>query len=658
MRIVLPKLFFLLFFLSYVTIPLFAQADSLRAGEYYQAGEVHLLKGKTKKAINSFRKAVTANEELTAAWRGLGIAHELLESYDSTIVHYQKVLTLNPDFSRILYFELGQVFYRNGQYQQAINYFNQFEKLQARPLDNFGFNGEKEQQFEQEYLEKLPRSIRECKNALELQNFSNVTYIQNLGDSINTPNNEYFPYASNDQKLLFYTSSIPDRISKTAYNENLYFSHKEENWQKGEVVGAQITTTQNEGMSTFTRDGVTMIYTACQQEGILADGCDLRKAIMSGDSIMSIEQLDGWVNSESWESQAALSCDGNQLYFASNRKGGLGLTDIWTSQRLPNGTWSEPKNLGKNINTNGYEEAPFITNDGKTLFFSSTGHLGMGEQDIFMSHWNEKGYWEAAINLGPPINTAARELGFFLTSDNQTGYFASDKKEGFGGMDIYKFQIPNQFEVLPTTFVEGFVKDSITKEPVQVDIDTKTRGRIRTDKNGRFFFCLPAMEVFSISINEEGYFPAQKTTLIPNWDNQTLFPIDILLHPKIIAQPAKDTFLLPQKDTLEKAIQPIFYTVYFGFNDFGLSPRSTKLLDKLFASMETTSFRKVEIIGYADTRGDSDYNLDLSKRRAANVAKYLSLNGINSTELISLGKGEDSQFDQNRFNRRVEIRFQ
>jgi len=507
-------------------------------------------------------------------------------------------------------------------------------------------------------LENLPRSIQECKNALALLNFSNVSYIQNLGPSINTAQNEYFPYISNNQKLLFYTSNTFDKVTKKIYNENLNFSYNREEWQKGKIVDSLITTGKDEGMSTFTRDGRLMIYTACQQEGVLGNGCDLRKAVMLKDSVLSIETLEGPINSEFWESQAALSCDGNKLFFASNRKGGLGLTDLWISERQPDGNWGEPKNLGNSINTKGYEEAPFITNDGKTLFFSSTGHLGMGEQDIFMSHWNEKGYWESAINLGPPINTAARELGFFLTSDNKTGYFASDKKEGFGGMDIYKFEMPNQFEVAPSTFVEGFIKDSLTNAPIETYVETVTRGRIKTDKNGRFFFCLPAEKDLSVTIKKEGYYPYQKTTFIPKWDNKSLFQITYYLQaiPTEIPDIVEINPVL--KDTVEKLSVPILHTVYFEFNDFGLNPAATKFLDKLFATLRPENFKKVEVIGYADSTGSSDYNMDLSTRRAANVAKYLRLNGINSKEMITLGKGANNQFDNNRFNRRVEIRFQ
>jgi len=136
---------------------LLAQTDSLKAGEYYQQAERFLLRGKPEKAIKSFRKAVSTNAELTAAWRGLGIGYELLERYDSTIMQYEKVLTLNPNFSRILYFELGRAYYRNGQYQKALTNFYRFENLQSTPIQVYGFNGEKEQQFEQTYLADLPK---------------------------------------------------------------------------------------------------------------------------------------------------------------------------------------------------------------------------------------------------------------------------------------------------------------------------------------------------------------------------------------------------------------------------------------------------------------------------------------------------------------------
>ncbi|MBK7872164.1 MAG: PD40 domain-containing protein [Saprospiraceae bacterium] len=140
----------------------------------------------------------------------------------------------------------------------------------------------------------------------------------------------------------------------------------------------------------------------------------------------------------------AVSCDGSTLYFTSDREGGLGGTDIWVSKRNLDGNWSEPENLKFPINTPSYEESPFITNDGQTLYFSSDGHLGLGDQDIFMSRIDNEGNWSTPINLGPPVNSAHRELCFILAADGRTGYFASDRPEGFGGLDIYRVSLSSE----------------------------------------------------------------------------------------------------------------------------------------------------------------------------------------------------------------------
>ena len=124
-----------------------------------------------------------------------------------------------------------------------------------------------------------------------------------------------------------------------------------------------------------------------------------------------------------------------------------------------------------------------------------------------------------------------------------------------------------------------------------------------------------------------------------------------------MTSPISATNLPPPIDTIQKVPVPIFHTVYFDFNSFGLNPMATKKLDQFFASLDQFVFDKVIILGYADRSGKSDYNLDLSKKRAANVAKYLRLNGVNSEEMLTFGKGEDHQFDTNQLNRRVEIQF-
>ena len=158
MRCTYLKFLVFIGYLCFSQNSLIAQSDGIKAKEYAQNGEFLLLEGKPKKAIKFFRKAINTNKHLTAAWKGLGTCYELLEQYDSTVIQYEKVLTINPNFSRVLYYELGRGYYRTNQYQKAIDYFNQFEKLQAKPVHLFGINGEKEKKIEKDYLDNLSNS--------------------------------------------------------------------------------------------------------------------------------------------------------------------------------------------------------------------------------------------------------------------------------------------------------------------------------------------------------------------------------------------------------------------------------------------------------------------------------------------------------------------
>ena len=175
-------------------------------------------------------------------------------------------------------------------------------------------------------------------------------------------------------------------------------------------------------------------------------------------------------------------------------------------------------NMGPSINTAEDEESPFISNDGRTLFFTSTGHLSLGDQDIFMSFLNEKGDWELPTKLGPEINSPFTERCFFLSADGRTGYFASNRPEGFGGMDIYQVQFKEPLYSEPMTFVEGFVKDSISEKPVQTIVKITDRESIQTDRDGRFFICLPSISLLHTEASVNGYLPYSRNFNIPIWD--------------------------------------------------------------------------------------------------------------------------------------------
>lgn len=638
----------LLFFLLSAPQLLFTQTPALKTNKkvvaFVKAGEDALLRLDGKEAEIQFQKALDKKPKYTPALRGLAIAYDLQDRYEDSALLLEQIIAKSPRFSRVIYYDCAVAHYRYGNYDKAIDYFNRFEELLALDFNEFGFNGKKELAVEYRYRGKVNENIYACKIAKDSIFSKNVNAVQNLGSPINTEQSEYFPFLTNDENLLFFTRQADPRS-----DENLFISYRDTSyWTSGKFIDSTFNTPFNEGMATLTRDERQLFFTACQRPDI-GGTCDILKANINRDSIFSIAPLKGWLNSDGWESQACISCDGSTIYFASNRSEGLGSSDIYVSFLQTDRTWSPPKNIGPQINTPLDEESPFISDDGQTLFFSSTGHLGMGEQDLFYSRVDSLGNWGPAINLGPPINTAYRELGFFLSSDGKTGYFSSDRPEGAGRMDIYRFILSQELSARYMTYVEGFVLDSLTRAPVQTVIYPVDHLPVPTDENGRFFLCWPSEAQFNPSINQAGYQPYQTNFNIPKWDNRTLYPIEILLQPKVaplILPPPKKKELLSQKQLL-----------YFPFDQFTVADSTLEQLNLFLAIIPLESVQQIEILGYADYLGSQKYNLDLSQKRASSVAEYINSYKASIPIIINTveGKGEEMSRRNRAYSRRVEV---
>ncbi len=623
----------------------------------YRNGEQALLEQKYKVALKQFERVLKIDPLHTASLRAAGICYDLLGQYEKALVAYLKVLNNDPYFSRIIYYEIGRTYYRLGQYHSALDYFSQFAGLQELSNENFGLSIERERTKEIDYLKDLSQSMIACQVSIDSIQFLNIREIINIGPAINTQADEYFPFIVNDNSLMFYT-----RRKDVEKDEDLFVSAGDnEIWEAGQSIGS-FNSRWNEGMTTFVRNGRKLYFTACERDNILGT-CDIWEATADGKKIKDIQSSEGYLNSERWDSQASISCDGNVIYFASNRKGGYGGTDIWRSEKEADGLWSAPENMGPHINSAGDEEAPFITNDGKMLYFSSTGHFGMGEQDIYFSRKTRQGYWSKPRNLGPPVNSAARELGFFLSADGKTGYFASSRTGGYGGMDIYKFKLSTQLMADPITFIEGQVKDKDFGLPVRTTVEIPGRYPIETDERGRFFICFPANEFLSIEVDQRGFLPYKNVFEVPYWENKSFYTIDILLSPKVQAFMGNETTTdtldqqppelpKPKKVDLKKVST---LSLYYGTNESDLNNKNRNHLNRFVEALDPEKITKVEIIGYADYVGSDAYNLKLSEERAKSVASFLKNMSILVTKVYLEGKGEINSEENEAQNRRVEI---
>lgn len=653
------RLLLFIFCWCLVTFPLLAQ-NVLAAREAYDIGAALLEKGDYKKASRYLQRALKFDPAYTEAQRLLGYAAYFRQDYPAAIEAYTYVLQADTNFSRLLYFELGDLYYKMDRADLALHCFRKFEQLQERSYLDFGIRGERELPNEREALAELPNKIRAARITLDSATFINATRIVRLGSPINTAQNDYFPFFSNDNRELWFTRQ------NQKGDEDLIYAKRtttEDAWVTSTM--GSVNTKKPEGMVTLVRDGEQVYFTQCRDQESENEGCNLYTGLMINGKIEAVKPLPDPINSDSWESQAGISCNGRQLFFASTRPGGLGGSDIWTASLGDDGRWSKPINLGAPINTPGNEEAPFVSNDGQTLYFSSDGHPGLGDQDIYAAWWDPSARrWLNPVNLGPPVNGPHRELGFHLTADNQTGYFASDRPGGAGGLDIYAFTLSDKLSSEPITYVSGYVLDSISGKPI-VGQPVKINGgnTFTTNESGRFFLCVGSDEVVEMSTAATDYLPYRSSFAIPAWKNQYPYRIDLLLRqeamPDTLTSPPPPVLATPPPTEDTVRIRMVLvkqnYSVLFNFDEAVLIPRQKEGLDLFAANLQNGVIQEVQILGYADDIGGDDYNLQLSESRARAVGAYLRSKGIGTTQVSIKGMGILSG-GQRELNRKVEIR--
>lgn len=262
----------------------------------------------------------------------------------------------------------------------------------------------------------------------------------NLGEGVNTANDEYVNALELTGSKLLFTRRYA--IEGTAYQkEGLFLAHAVEGkWYPAAPFQVLPEIDDKMGAAFLSYQGNELFFTVCGMDRH-HQGCDLYSAIRKSDNASWQKVNSLGVNDPAWDSQPCLSLDGNELFFASRRNGNA---DLYHCYRNDDGSWSVPENLGPVINTKGTEMAPFIHPDGKTLYFSSDTHMGMGGYDLFVSHRNEAGEWSEPVNLGYPINTSGDEINFIVAADGHTALISSVREGGYGGYDIYSFQLNDE----------------------------------------------------------------------------------------------------------------------------------------------------------------------------------------------------------------------
>lgn len=387
-----------------------------------------------------------------------------------------------------------------------------------------------------------------------------------------------------------------------------------------------LNTKDNEGQITFSNNQNTIYFTRSSREN--SKNYQLYKAVMDK-NIMG-----NWINEEKlsissdYYSIESPFVNGNKLYFSSNMQGSLGGYDLFVCNIKEDGTLGEPKNLGTTINTDKDEKYPFISKDNQHFYFSSKGHRNIGGYDVFTSRIvNEQ--FKSPRNLGNTVNTKYDEIAFFLTNDYQ-GYLTSNKTEGAGSYDIYKFDKSDVIQ-----YIEGLVVDKDTQIPlpntlvILTDEEGREIGRQFTGEDAKYNFPVTAFDAYNIATTKNGFINA-------NFDFEANSGKSTTYNKNLELVPTK-AIIIEVKNKKMIAIE----NIYFDFDKWTIKQESTISLNKVLDVLNANQDMKIEINAHTDNKGKRRYNQILSEKRAASAMQFLINKGVDTSRLISHGFGED-----------------
>lgn len=471
----------------------------------------------------------------------------------------------------------------------------------------------------------------------------------NMGDAINSKFPDYGPaLGAGDSVLLFSSKRQARRGVQAQVDENLYVSHRqgENYWTDAQPLPKPINSQYNEGSACFSHDGRTLYFARCECPTCHGN-CDLYTASLGKDGKWSApKSLGAQVNSVSWDSQPTLSPKEDTLYFASDRLGGFGLSDIYFTVKGKNGQWGRAQNLGPVVNTRESEVSPFFHPLYQVLYFSSRGQLlNFGDFDIYKTY-RVAGRWQEPRNIGPLVNGKGSEYYFTIDSQSKNLYYARSEAQDLQNLDLFSFPLPMEAQPLATTQVAGTLVDSMSSRPLKgivsiIDLDNGIEVAskyLRPD--GSFDFELVDGSRYAMLIQSPDFFAVEKQFELKG-----------------------DTVMSLLTNSIDYKLPLIFKNIEFEAGKSGIRPAMLPTLDRITLFLVDHPTFRLNIAGHTDSKGDPDVNEKLSQDRAEEIRRYIERKGKlgpNRIESFGFGaskplKDELSEADA-RINRRVEFR--
>lgn len=604
-----------------------SESTAPKARTAYLDGRTYLQQGDAPRALRAFEKAIGEDSVFIEAQLLWAETHFDNDHWEEAALGYEKVLRLNPEFHPSVPFNLALCKWRQDKYMEAYAAIDAFLKSGVKNAD---------------LLYRARRLAENCLFAAEAVKNPVPFAPRPVGAGVNSPSDEYLPAFTADGNTMIFTR-------RDGYDENFYTSTLQPDgaWGSAEYLHG-VNTSQNEGAQAINADGVWLVFTACNRRNDGSQGsCDLYWSQQKDGQWTKPVPFSSAVNSTDWDAQPSISPDSKTLFFSSTRPGGKGGKDLWFTTRQPGSRWSEPQNLGLEINTPGDEQTPFLHPDGQTLYFTSNGLPGMGENDLYLVRRNADGSWGKPQNLGYPINTKANEGTLTVSLDGKTAYFAANPPGSTGGsLDIYAFDLPEHARPQPVTYARARVTDAATGNVLVAQVeftDLKTGQAFvsaKTRADGTFLICLPAGKDYGLNVSKTGYlFHSENFNLERTASFDKPFLLEIALQPIAPAD---------EPDARPVAAKPVVLrNVFFETGSAALLPASTTELDRLAALLQETPTLRIQISGHTDNVGDDTSNQTLSENRAKSVYDFLVQKGIPAERLRYKGFGETKPIEPN-----------
>jgi len=597
---------------------------SKKTKEAYKKAYSYILQRDYKSAKKDLNKLAKKDPTFVNAYIQLGYISEVEGDLEAAKGFFKKSLALAPDYYPKAYLDLSRIGMKEEAYEEVVTDLTKFltyDKLHPNLIN-----------IAQRRLGNAKFRPQALANPVPFEP-------ENLGEKINSDDREYFPSITLEDELV-YTVQIGQGQQG---QEDLYRSQCTEGvWEERQAI-ADVNTSENEGAQSISADGKLLVFTVCNRREDYGS-CDLYYSKKIKGKWTKPKNIGAPINSKNWESQPSIAPNSDAIYFVRGGARGQGDKNIFVTKLQADGTWGTPKEVSE-LNTPYHESSPSLHPDGKTLYFSSDGHPGMGGLDLFVSRMQADGTWGNPVNLGYPINTKKQEEALAVNRKGNLAFLASDRLGGYGSMDLYSFELPEAARPSAVTYINGITLSAETNLPLTAEveiIDLKTEQvvlHLQTPRNGTFIACLPVGQ-YALNAKKDGYlFFSANYDLTEEKSLNLAYPLEAKLQP--IVYKGDDI----TKKTNRKPI--VLENVFFATASAKLKPESKVELNKLKTFLEKNETLHIQLNGHTDNVGNPADNLKLSEARAKAVMDYLIDAGIEEKRLQAKGFGETKPIDSN-----------